>query len=175
MKSKTLCNCLCSSLCDSASRVWNIGASHIEDFGPCYNVKSHVCHDFLVLSKNILGKAIDSYWFKMSCLISLVFHCVYCFFLKRWNYIKIFVLHKLYFCKKNLLQIDVINVAKIYVIYYRSIFILRRTLLWIFGKWKRIGHFKELIKPQARVVIRKKLFVILCSAVRKLNFQFYWY
>ena len=31
------------------------------------------------------------------------------------------------------------------------------------------GHFKELIKPQARVVIRKKLFVILCSAVRKLS------
>ena len=127
----------------SASRVWNIGASHIEDFGPCYNVKSHVCHDFLVLSKNILGKAIDSYWFKMSCLISLVFHCVYCFFLKRWDYIKIFVLHKLYFCKKNLLQIDVINVAKIYVIYYRSIFILRRTLLWIFGKWKQIWPFQR--------------------------------
>ena len=31
------------------------------------------------------------------------------------------------------------------------------------------GHFKELIKPQARVVIRKKLFVILYSALQKLN------
>ena len=33
----------------------------------------------------------------------------------------------------------------------------------------RFGHFKEQIKRQARVILRKKLFVILCSAVRKLN------
>ena len=31
------------------------------------------------------------------------------------------------------------------------------------------GHFKEQLKRQARVVVRKKLLVILCSAVRKLN------
>ena len=29
-----------------------------------------------------LGKPIDSYWFKMSCLSCLVFICVHCFFLK---------------------------------------------------------------------------------------------
>ena len=39
-------------------------------------------------------KAIDSHWFKMLCLTCLVVSCVYCFFFKRWNYIKIFVLHK---------------------------------------------------------------------------------
>ena len=39
-------------------------------------------------------KPIDSHWFKMSCLTCLIFSCVYCFFLKRWNYIKIFVLHE---------------------------------------------------------------------------------
>ena len=38
-----------------------------------------------------LGKPIDSYWFKMSCLTCLIFNCIYCFFLKRWNYIKIFI------------------------------------------------------------------------------------
>ena len=30
----------------------------------------------------------------MSCLTCLVFNCVYCFFLKRWNYITTFVLHE---------------------------------------------------------------------------------
>ena len=39
-------------------------------------------------------KPIDSHWFKMSCLTCLIFSCVYCFSLKRWNYIKIFVLHE---------------------------------------------------------------------------------
>ena len=59
-----------------------------------------------------LGKPIDFHLFKMSCLTCFVFSCVYCFFLKRWNYIKIFVLHeeavfppKLFFS-----QIDVINI-----------------------------------------------------------------
>ena len=85
MKWKTLCNCLCSSSsCDSASPVRNIGASHIWDFGPCHNVKSHVCYDFLIPSEN--G-----------------------------------------FC-----------------------------------------HFIEKLKRQARVVLRKKLFVISCSAVEYL-------
>ena len=41
-----------------------------------------------------LGKPINSNWFKMSCLAWLVLSCVYCFFLKRWNYIKILVLHE---------------------------------------------------------------------------------
>ena len=41
-----------------------------------------------------LGKPIDSHWLKMSCLNCLVFRCVYCFFLKRWNYVKTFVLHE---------------------------------------------------------------------------------
>ena len=39
-----------------------------------------------------LGKLIDFHWFKMSSLTCLIFNCVYC--LKRWNYIKIFVLHE---------------------------------------------------------------------------------
>ena len=42
-----------------------------------------------------LGKPIDSHLFKMSCLTCLIFSCVYCFSLKRWNYIKLFVLHEL--------------------------------------------------------------------------------
>ena len=38
------------------------------------------------------------------------------------------------------------------------------------------GHFKEELKCQARVALRKKQFVILCSAVRNLNkLQFYRY
>ena len=41
-----------------------------------------------------LEKPVDFHWFKMSCLTCLVFSCVYWFFLKRWNYIKIFVLHE---------------------------------------------------------------------------------
>ena len=36
----------------------------------------------------------DFHWFKMPCLTYLVFSYVYCFFLKRWNCIKIFVLHE---------------------------------------------------------------------------------
>ena len=44
----------------------------------------------ICLTSFSLGKAIDSHWFKMSCLTCLVLSCVYCFFLKRWNYIKIF-------------------------------------------------------------------------------------
>ena len=38
-----------------------------------------------------LGKSIDSHWFKMSCLTCLFSSYVYCFFLKRWNYIKIWI------------------------------------------------------------------------------------
>ena len=41
-----------------------------------------------------LRKPKDFHWFKMSCLTCLAFSCVYCFFLKRWNYIEIFVLHE---------------------------------------------------------------------------------
>ena len=41
-----------------------------------------------------LEKPVDSHWFKMSCLTCLFFSCIYCFFLKRWSYIKIFVLHE---------------------------------------------------------------------------------
>ena len=83
----TLCNCLCSfsSSCFSASRVRNIGASHILEFRPCHNLKSHVCWDFLTPS------------------------------------------------------------------------------------WNGFGHFKEELKHQARVILEKKLFVILCCGVRKLK------
>ena len=35
-----------------------------------------------------LGKAIDSYWFKMSCLSFLVFICLHCFFLKMMKLFK---------------------------------------------------------------------------------------
>ena len=57
VKRKMLCNGQCSSCyCFSASRIWNIGvASHIFDFGPYYNVKSHVCCHFLAASENGLG------------------------------------------------------------------------------------------------------------------------
>ena len=86
MKRKALCNCFCSSsFCDSASRVQKIGVCHVRDFGPCHNVKSHVCCGFLIPSENV------------------------------------FV------------------------------------------------HFKEHLKRHAKAVFRKKLFVILCSAVQKLN------
>ena len=47
-------------------------------------------------------RTIDPHWFKMPCFTCLVFSCVYCFFLKRWNYINIFALHcmnKPYFCR----------------------------------------------------------------------------
>ena len=48
-----------------------------------------------------LGKPIDFHLFKMSCLTCLVFSCVCCFFLKRWNYKKryLFCMNKLYFCR----------------------------------------------------------------------------
>ena len=86
MKCITLCNCLCSSsCCFSTSRVRNIGASHIQDFGSCHNLKSHVCCDFLIPSEN------------------------------------------------------------------------------------GFGCFKEQLKHQARVIFRKKLFVMMCGAVRKLS------
>ena len=41
-----------------------------------------------------MNSPITSHWFKMFYLNCLVFTCVYCFFLKRWNYIKIFALHE---------------------------------------------------------------------------------
>ena len=54
VKRITLYNCLCSSSLSSspssrfsASRVWNIGASYIWDFGHCHNIKSHVCSTHL--------------------------------------------------------------------------------------------------------------------------------
>ena len=61
VKRKMLCNVQYSSCyCFSASRVWNIGvASHIFDFGPYYNVKSHVCCHFLTPSENGLGHIFD--------------------------------------------------------------------------------------------------------------------
>ena len=44
VKRTTLCNCLCSSPSSrfSANRVRNVGTSHIQDFGACHNVESHV-------------------------------------------------------------------------------------------------------------------------------------
>ena len=42
----------------------------------------------------LFRKSHISHWFKMPCLTCLVFSCVFCFFLKRWHYIKIFVLHE---------------------------------------------------------------------------------
>ena len=41
-----------------------------------------------------LEKSIDSHWLMMSHFSYSVFSCVYCFLLKRWNYIKRFVLHE---------------------------------------------------------------------------------
>ena len=61
-----------------------------------WNQNRHITYSiFHILAPNwSLGKPIDSHWFKMSCLTCLVFSCVYCFFLKRWNYTKMFVLHE---------------------------------------------------------------------------------
>ena len=81
-----------------------------------------------------LGKPIDSYWFKMSCLTCLVFSCVYCFFRKAMKFIQryLFCMNKLYFCR-NFFLTDWRH--KRLKKYNRSIVILRRILLWIFGKW----------------------------------------
>ena len=51
---------------------------------------------YLIITKiwELFRKSHISHWFKMSCLTCLVFSCVFCFFLKRWHYIKIFVLHE---------------------------------------------------------------------------------
>ena len=79
------CDCLCSSSSYfPVSCIRNIDASDIRDFKSCHNVKSPVCCDFLIQSKN------------------------------------------------------------------------------------GFDHFKEQLKRLFSVVLRKKLFVILCSAVRKL-------
>ena len=50
-----------------------------------------------------LGKPIDSYWFKMSCMSCLVFICVHCFFLEMMKLYKdmnatSFCMNKPYFC-----------------------------------------------------------------------------
>ena len=80
-----------------------------------------------------LGKPINSHSYKMSGLNCLVFCCVYWFFLRRWNYIKIFVLQekavllpKFFSCRLT---------SSTSQKYNRSIVILWRTLLRIFGKW----------------------------------------
>ena len=80
-----------------------------------------------------LGKPIDSYWFKMPGLTCLVFSCVYCFFLKRWNYIKIFVLHEYAVLLSKFFSCRLTSWTS--QKYNRSFIILLRTLLWIFGKW----------------------------------------
>ena len=89
---------------------------------------------FSILQKKLhIRKPIGSYWFKMSCLTCFVFSCVYCFFLKRWNLYKDicsawwavllpkFLSHRLTSWTSQK--------------YNRATVILRRTLLWIFGKW----------------------------------------
>ena len=78
-----------------------------------------------------LGKPRDSYWFKRPCLSCLAFICVHCF-------LKMIKLYKDIWCawisrtsvEIFFQQIDVIKSQK----YNRSIAILRRALLWIFGK-----------------------------------------
>ena len=55
VKVQTLYNLPAFSSCDSASRVRNIRATHIWDFGPCHKVKSRVCYDFFVPSENGFG------------------------------------------------------------------------------------------------------------------------
>ena len=86
--------------------VWDniVQKNHLCNIGPEHAamiLKENNLHNFVLswlgqdcTKQYSLGKPIDSHWFKMSCLTCLVFSCVYCFFLKRWNYIKIFALHE---------------------------------------------------------------------------------
>ena len=74
-----------------------------------------------------------SLWFKMSCLTCFVFSCVFCFFLKRWHYIKIFVLHEK---AVHLLKCFLTDWQQASQKYNRSIAILRRILIWTFRKWE---------------------------------------
>ena len=62
-----------------------------------------------------LGKPIDSYWFKMSCLSFLVFICVHCFFLKMMKLYKDICSAWIRRTSAEMFfsYIDVINVSKI--------------------------------------------------------------
>ena len=74
------------------------------------------------ICRHSLGKPIDFHWFKISCLTCLVFSCVYCFFLKRWNYIKSKDTCSSWTNRTSagifFSQIDVIKVSKIQQIFY---------------------------------------------------------
>ena len=84
-----------------------------------------------------LGKPIDSHWFKLSCFDLLDLQLCLLFFLKTMKLCK--GICSAWISRTSaaifLSEIDVINVSKI----NRSIFILERTLLWIFGKWFDVG------------------------------------
>lgn len=80
-----LCNYLYSFCCFSVSR---ISASHIQDFGPCYNVKSHVCccgistscqKTEMAISKN--NSSIIPTSLEKNCLRSCVVQCKNCTFI----------------------------------------------------------------------------------------------
>ena len=84
-----------------------------------------------IMECNSLEKLIDSYWFKMSCFICSVFSCVYFFFLKTMK------------LSKDICSAW-INRASAEIVFHRltwetsqkynrSIVILQRALLWIFG------------------------------------------
>ena len=64
---------------------------------------------------NSLGKPIDSYWFKISCLSCLIFICAHCFFLKMMKLYKDICSAWISRTSAEIFfsQIDVINVSKI--------------------------------------------------------------
>ena len=107
----------------------------------------------------------------MSCLTCLVFNCVYCFFLKRLNYIKVFVLqNKPYFCR-NFFLADWCHKRLKNTI--DLLLFLQKTLLWIFGKCTMIYdvydrllfHFNE---PTFYVFC---LLCLFCNCVSKGDFS----
>ena len=84
----------------------------------------------------------------MSCLTWFIFSCVYCFFLKQWNYIKIFVLHEQAVLLQNFFSHRLTSSTS--QKYNRSIVVLRRTFLWIFGKWYKQYLFGCLFSIKAK-------------------------
>ena len=99
------------------------------------NMRNIYIFIYLIITKiwEQFGTSHISHWFKMSCLTCFVFSCVFCFFLKRWHYIKIFVLHEK---AVHLLKCFLTDWQQASQKYNRSIVILRRILIWTFRKWE---------------------------------------
>ena len=76
MKGIVFCNYMCFSC---------FSASHIQDFGPCHDVKSQVCCNFLIPSENRFGHFKEELKRQVRVVLRKNIFAILCYAVRKWN------------------------------------------------------------------------------------------